>query len=109
KYKIIFRVKVVADCNELVDACSNKIQNTATSRYFGTENPTNNGQPYGDGSYSFNTGCLVGDPTSTNFLVGISDCLFQRKVSLCGSAILKAANGYTTYVWKDETGKVVGT
>lgn len=108
-YTLKFRVRVVSDCNELVDACSNLIKNTATSQYFGDQNPTNNGQPYGDGSYSFNTGCIVGDPTSTNFLVGIDDCLFQRKVSLCGSAILKAANGYTTYEWKDESGKVVGT
>ncbi len=107
-YTIKFRVRVVNDCNELVDACSNLIKNTATSRYFGTLNPTNNGNPYGDGSYSFNTGCIVGDPTSTNFLVGIEDCLFQRSVSLCGSAILRAANGYTTYEWKDEAGRVVG-
>lgn len=108
KYKLQFRVKVVTDCNELVDACSNIIKNTATSRYFGDINPTNNGQPYGDGSYSFNTGCIVGDPTSTNFLVGIEDCLFNRAVSLCGSAILKAANGYKTWVWTDASGNVIG-
>ena len=108
KYKLQLSVKVVTDCNELVDACSNVIKNTATSKYFGVINPTNNGNPYGDGSYSFNTGCIVGDPTSTNFLVGIEDCLFNRAVSLCGSAILKAANGYKTYVWTDAAGNNVG-
>lgn len=102
------RVRVVNDCNELIDACSNVIKNTAISRYFGDKSPTNNGQPYGDGSYSFDTGCIVGDPSSTNFLVGIDQCLFNREVFLCGSAQLKAANGYTTYEWKDPNGVVFG-
>lgn len=109
KYKLQFRVRVVTDCNELVDACSNVIKNTARSQYWGDINPTNNNLPYGDGSYSFNTGCIIGDPTSTNFLVGVEDCLFNREVSLCGSAILKAAKDYKTYEWKDSTGKIIGT
>lgn len=108
-YSFKFRVRVVSDCNELMDACSNLIQNTALSRYFGDENPSNNGQPYGDSSYSFNSGCIVGDPTSTNFLVGIEDCKYNREVSLCGSAVLTAANGYDTYVWKDAAGTTVAT
>lgn len=108
KYKLQFRVRVVTDCNELVDACSNVIKNTAKSQYWGDINPNNNGLPYGDGSYSYNTGCIIGDPTSTNFLVGVEDCLFNREVSLCGSAILKAAKDYKTYEWKDSTGKIIG-
>lgn len=108
-YNIKLRVRVVNNCDELVDACSNIIKNTAVSRYFGDENPTNNGQPYGDKSYSFDTGCLVGDPTSTNFLVGVDQCSFNKEVSLCGSAVLTAANGFTTYVWKDEAGNTVAT
>ncbi|WP_125718424.1 T9SS type B sorting domain-containing protein [Flavobacterium ustbae] len=108
-YSFKFRVRVVNDCHELMDACSNIIRNTALSRYFGDENPTNNGQPYGDSSYSFNTGCIIGDPTSTNFLVGIEDCQYESEVSLCGSAVLTAANGYTSYLWKDSKGVTVGT
>jgi gliding motility-associated-like protein len=107
-YAFKFRVRVISDCNELMDACSNLIKNTAVSRYFGDINPTNNGQPYGDGSYSFNTGCIVGDPTSTNFLVGVDQCRFSRDVSLCGSAVLTAALGYGSYAWTDESGKSVG-
>lgn len=107
-YSFKFGVRVVNDCNELVDACSNIIKNTATSSYYGTENPTNNNKPYGDGSYSSNTGCLIGDPTSTNFLVGVDKCLYYREVSLCGSAVLTAANGYQTYEWKDPSKKVIG-
>lgn len=102
------RVRVINDCNELMDACSNLIQNTAVSRYFGDKSPTNNGQPYGDGSYSFDTGCIVGDPTSTNFLVGVDKCRFNREVSLCGSAVLTAALGYGSYAWKAPDGSNAG-
>ncbi|PBJ12757.1 T9SS type B sorting domain-containing protein [Flavobacterium sp. ACN6] len=108
-YSFKFRVRVISDCNELEDACSNVIKNTALSTYYGDENPTNNGLPYGDSSYSFNTGCIIGDPTSTNFLVGVDECRFNKEVSLCGSAILTAANGYNTYVWKNSAGVTVGT
>jgi gliding motility-associated-like protein len=105
---IKIRVRVVNDCNELIDACSNVIKNTAISRYFGDKSPTNNGQPYGDGSYSFDTGCVVGDPSSTNFLVGVDKCRFSRDVSLCGNAVLTAALGYASYAWTAPDGSNAG-
>ncbi|WP_264552905.1 T9SS type B sorting domain-containing protein [Flavobacterium sp. N2038] len=106
EYTIKFKVRVVKDCNELVDACSNEIKNTAVSKYFGVLNTTKEG--FGEGSYSSISECNVGEPTSTNFLVGIDKCLFSRDVSLCGTAVLTAALGYTTYVWKDQNGVIFG-
>jgi len=106
EYTIKFKVRVVKDCNELVDACSNEIKNTAVSKYYGDKNTTPEG--FGEGSYSTISECNVGEPTSTNFLVGIDKCLFSRDVSLCGTAVLTAANGYTTYVWKNPSGVVFG-
>lgn len=105
-YSIKFKVKVVDDCNELIDACANKIENTAYSRYFGVKNTSPEG--FGEGSYSTISACNVGEPTATNFLVGIDKCLFSRDVSLCGTATLTAALGYKTYVWKDPNGVVFG-
>lgn len=106
EYTIKFKVRVVKDCNELVDACSNEIKNTAVSKYYGDKNTTPEG--FGEGSYSTISECNVGEPTSTNFLVGIDKCLFSRDVSLCGTAVLTAANGYATYVWKNPSGVVFG-
>jgi gliding motility-associated-like protein len=106
EYTIKFKVRVVKDCNELVDACSNEIKNTAVSKYYGDKNTTPEG--FGEGSYSTISECNVGEPTSTNFLVGIDQCLFSRDVSLCGTAVLTAANGYTTYVWKNPNGVIFG-
>ncbi|WP_428230784.1 T9SS type B sorting domain-containing protein [Flavobacterium sp.] len=105
-YTIKFKVKVVDDCNELIDACANRIENTAYSRYFGVKNTTLEG--FGEGSYSTISQCNVGEPTATNFLVGIDKCLFSRDVSLCGTATLTAAVGYNTYVWKDPSGVIFG-
>ncbi|WP_166921384.1 T9SS type B sorting domain-containing protein [Flavobacterium poyangense] len=103
-YTLQFKVRVVKDCNEMVDACSNEIKNIANSEYYGEKN-TNK---FGEGSFSNISNCNVGSPTSTNFLVGIDECLFSRNVSLCDTAVLKAANGYATYVWKDPNGVVFG-
>ncbi|MCD0469377.1 T9SS type B sorting domain-containing protein [Flavobacterium sp. JAS] len=106
EFTLKFKVRVVKDCNELVDACSNEIKNTAVSKYFGDKNTTPGG--FGEGSFSTISQCNVGEPTSTNFLVGIDKCLFSRDVSLCGTAVLKAANGYSTYIWKDPNGVIFG-
>ncbi|MBF4487922.1 T9SS type B sorting domain-containing protein [Flavobacterium sp. CSZ] len=105
-YSIKFKVKVVDDCNELIDACANKIENIAFSKYYGVKNTTPEG--FGEGSYSTISECNVGEPTATNFLVGIDKCLFSRDVSLCGTTTLTAALGYNTYVWKDPNGVVFG-
>ncbi|MCC9062413.1 T9SS type B sorting domain-containing protein [Flavobacterium piscisymbiosum] len=105
-YTIKFKVKVVDDCNELIDACANRIENTAYSKYYGVKNTSADG--FGEGSYSTISECNVGEPTATNFLVGIDKCLFSRDVSLCGTTTLTAALGYTTYVWRDPNGVIFG-
>lgn len=105
-YSIKFKVKVVDDCNELIDACANRIENIAYSKYFGVKNTSPEG--FGEGSYSSISQCNVGEPTATNFLVGIQDCLFSRDVSICGTATLTAALGYKTYVWRDPNGVIFG-
>jgi gliding motility-associated-like protein/uncharacterized repeat protein (TIGR01451 family) len=105
-YTIKFKVKVVDDCNELIDACANRIENTAYSKYYGVKNTSVDG--FGEGSYSTISECNVGEPTATNFLVGIDKCLFSRDVSLCGTTTLTAALGYTTYVWRDPSGVIFG-
>ncbi|MGE6352391.1 T9SS type B sorting domain-containing protein [Flavobacterium sp. NPDC079362] len=105
-YTIKFKVKVVDDCNELIDACANKIENTAYSKYYGVKNTSTDG--FGEGSYSTISACNVGEPTATNFLVGIDKCLFSRDVSLCGTTTLTAALGYNTYVWRDPNGLIFG-
>lgn len=105
-YSIKFKVRVVDDCNELIDACANKIENIAYSKYYGVKNTSPNG--FGEGSYSSISACNIGEPTATNFLVGIEDCLFSRDVSLCGTTTLTAALGYTTYVWRDPNGVIFG-
>lgn len=105
-YSIKFKVKVVDDCNELIDACANRIENIAYSKYFGVKNTTPEG--FGEGSYSSISQCNIGEPTATNFLVGIQDCLFSRDVSICGTATLTAALGYKTYVWRDPNGVIFG-
>jgi gliding motility-associated-like protein/uncharacterized repeat protein (TIGR01451 family) len=105
KYTIKFRVKVVTDCNELSAACSNEIKNTAISKYTGTYNTG----VFGEGSFSSNSECNVGTPSSTNFLVDIDKCSYNKQIALCGlTETLTAANGYTTYVWKDPSGTVFG-
>ncbi|MFQ6602910.1 T9SS type B sorting domain-containing protein [Flavobacterium sp. C3NV] len=105
-YTIKFKVKVVDDCNELIDACANRIENTAYSKYYGVKNTSADG--FGEGSYSTISECNVGEPTATNFLVGIDKCLFSRDVSLCGTTTLTAALGYATYVWRDPNGVIFG-
>ena len=105
-YSIKFKVRVVDDCNELIDACANRIENIAFSKYYGVKNTTPEG--FGEGSYSTISQCNVGEPTATNFLVGIDKCLFSRDVSICGTATLTAALGYKTYVWRDPNGVIFG-
>lgn len=101
---IKFRVKTIKDCESLTDACSNVIKNTAKSKYKGVINPTQVG---GD-SLASEEGCNVGEPTATNFLIGLDKCKFEQTLFLCGSVKLKAGGGYQTYVWKDPSGVIFG-
>ena len=96
-YDIVLKVKVVPTCNELSDACENRIQNTAYATYRGV---INTAQITDDPSLSSYTSCNLGTPQATNFLVGVKDCLFTNKAVLCGnSSTVTASNGYASYTW----------
>ncbi len=102
-------VQVVDDCRQLIDACTNIINNQAFASYRSVINPqfliTD------DPSYGNNTGCLL-TPQVTNFLADIDDCLFSQEEILCGASVdLTAANGYDSYSWSTSpTGTpVIGT
>ncbi|MBF7092848.1 T9SS type B sorting domain-containing protein [Flavobacterium sp. ALJ2] len=103
-YTIKFRVKTIKDCESLTDACSNAIKNTAISKYNGIVNPA----LFVEGSLASDEGCNVGEPTATNFLIGLDKCKFEQTLFLCGTVKLKAGGGYQTYVWKDPNGVVFG-
>ena len=106
--QIRIRVKVVESCSEISDVCSNVVQNTALSNYSGTYNTG----VFGDKSLASYTSCNIGIPQSTNFLVDVDDCKFEKSEILCGNSMqIKAANGYDSYSWSTSpTGTpVIGT
>jgi len=106
-YEIRIRAKVIEDCNQLRDACSNVIQNQAYATYSSETagNVVSNGKP----SVSGVNGCGTTTPGSTNFLVNVDGCTFERDEVLCGSQItLTAGDGYTSYQWY-EGDEVTGT
>jgi gliding motility-associated-like protein len=97
RYEIRLKVTVVPTCNDLSDACDNRIQNSAYATYRGLVNAT---QITDDPSLSSFTACNLGTPQATNFLVGVSDCLFTKNEILCGaSKAITASNGYASYDW----------
>lgn len=105
--QILIKVRTPASCKELVDACSNFIQNQAFLDYYGDENSsfheTNNP------SYSEFDLCTENIPGPTNYLVDIENCEFDSSVILCGdSVVITAANGYASYTWTNSSGQVIG-
>jgi gliding motility-associated-like protein len=107
-YEIRIEVRVVDDCNQLADACSNIVSNQAFANYRSETNPSF--LITDDPSLSSNTGCLI-SPQATNFLAEL-DCTFEEEVTLCASTVeLTAADGYDTYSWSTSpTGTpVIGT
>ncbi|RKS15803.1 T9SS type B sorting domain-containing protein [Flavobacterium sp. 120] len=107
-YTIRLNIQVVPNCNMLSDACSNVIMNQAFATYSGIIN-TNTFEE--EGSFA-STACKLGSPESTNFLVDISNCTFERTEVLCGaSVVLSASDGYASYSWSTSpTGTpVIGT
>ena len=106
-FTIRLAIQVVPNCYDLSQACSNEIINQA----FGTYTGVTSGITIVD-EESFATVECLGAPGSTNFLVDISNCDFQRTEVLCGSSIvLTAADGYDSYSWSTSpTGTpVIGT
>src|SRR5690606_21583015 len=74
---IIFRVRVVPDCNMLDEACSNSIDNSAYATYRGQTNTSF--QISDDPSINSIASCIL-VPKATNFLVGIDGCRFTENV-----------------------------
>ena len=106
-FVIRLAVQVVPDCYALSQACSNEIKNQAFGTYRGVINPT---VIQDEGSFA-TTECL-GVPGSTNFLVDISNCSFEKNEVLCGaSVVLTAADGYDSYSWSTSPSgtPVIGT
>ncbi|WP_282123527.1 T9SS type B sorting domain-containing protein [Algibacter mikhailovii] len=107
KYVIRLATQVVSDCYDLSQACSNEITNQAFASYSGV---INNTLVVDEGSFA--TTVCFGIPGSTNFLIDIENCNYQRDQVLCGSSVeLVAADGYDSYSWSTSpTGTpVVGT
>jgi gliding motility-associated-like protein/uncharacterized repeat protein (TIGR01451 family) len=105
-FTIRFKVKVVTDCSELRDACSNIIANIATSFYQGEINTSIVGN---SPSYYDIDGCNFGIAGTTNFLIDTDNCDFTRNEVICGNSLdITAGSGYTSYQWTDSLGTIVG-
>ncbi|MEW7279431.1 T9SS type B sorting domain-containing protein [Aquimarina sp. 2201CG1-2-11] len=91
---IRFRVALVNSCEELRDACSSTIQNSAIARFTGAisrEEGTNN-------SSAVIGPCGNTDGEATNFLVNVPAC--SSNVTFCtNDLILTAGLGYDVYTW----------
>ena len=108
-YEIRIQVTVVESCQQLIDVCSDLIQNQAFATYSSETNPSF--LITDDPSYSTNTGCLI-TPQTTNFLADLDDCVFSEIVTLCGDSVdLTAADGYDSYSWSTSPSgnPVIGT
>ncbi|GAA4299861.1 hypothetical protein GCM10023163_21620 [Aestuariibaculum suncheonense] len=107
KFTIRIPVRIVPNCYDLSQACSNEIKNQAFGTYTGVISGT---VVVDEGSFA--TEECLGVPGSTNFLVDISNCNFEKTEILCGTTVvLTAADGYDSYSWSTSpTGSpVVGT
>ena len=106
-YDIKIKVQVVSDCNDLRDVCSNEILNQAFSKYEGVR-----GGIIVDNEPSFAgiDDCNFGIVGTSNFLIDIDDCDFERTEVLCGTASLDliAGSGFDSYQWVDQNGNNAG-
>ena len=111
---IKFGVQVVPNCNDLSDACSDRVQNQAFATYRGVDNPS---VITDDPSISGFGNCNLAVASPTNFLVGVNGCKYTKNYQLCGASVaISAANGYNTYEWSLSpfvngvaTGPIIGT
>ncbi|EDO25817.1 predicted protein, partial [Nematostella vectensis] len=106
-YNIRIKVKVVENCNELRDVCSNRIENQAFTSYTGkTSGVTITDNP----SYYGVNNCNIGLDGPSNFLVDVDGCKYEREEVLCALTVdLTAGKGFLSYEWKNEKGEVIGT
>ncbi|MBW1298313.1 hypothetical protein GBO31_22605, partial [Aquimarina litoralis] len=104
---IRFGVEVVASCADLRDACSNEIENIATSTYTGVISGITRS---GEGSVLSQDACRFVEPGASNFLIDLDSCDGNFSAFLCtGTLDLVAGGGFPNYVWTDlGTGMVVG-
>lgn len=103
---IRLKVKIVDDCNQLRDVCSNRISNQAFVSYKGK---TSGIEINEDPSFSGIDNCNNGEVGPSNFLVNVSGCSYERTEIFCGDSIeLSAGRGFLSYEWKDENGTVIG-
>ncbi len=108
-YTINLKVKVVATCNDLRDVCSNEIENQAFANY--SRDISANNDPSDDPDYdrientpSFSgvDACNLGQAGTSNFLVDISGCTFDRTEVMCTASLdLTAGNGFLSYSWEN--------
>ncbi len=104
-FDIRIKVKLIEDCFEFRQVCSNLIQNQAFSTYQGVLNPNIFTNRPSFASFDL---CNNGVAGSTNFLVDLEDCDFQRIEVLCAESILLTApDGYLSYEWTDQNGTVI--
>ncbi len=97
---IDFIVQLVATCDDLRDACSDRITNVARGTYRGI---LSNTLVTDDPSSSALLACGSTDGLATNFLANVGAC--SQDVSFCGGdLILVAGDGYDEYVWSGPGG-----
>ncbi len=106
KYKIRFKVKITDQCNNLRNACENKIENQAFSYYSGK---VSNIDVIAHPSFNSLDKCGAGIPGATNFLVDVKGCTLDRTEVLCSgnSLVLTAGSGYASYEWKNPSGQII--
>ncbi|MBL4746356.1 MAG: T9SS type B sorting domain-containing protein [Flavobacteriaceae bacterium] len=105
-YDIRFKVTVTDQCNDLRDACENRIENVAFAYYTGLDSGT---QISDDPSFYGLDNCDFGLSGATNFLVDVAGCTFERTEVICGDSLdITAGNGFVAYEWKNAAGIVVG-
>ena len=99
---IRFRAQIVASCEELRDACSDVIQNSATATYTGAVSGID-----GDttSSSEIDPTCQITGGEASNILVEVPPC--SQDVTFCNDDLtLVAGTGYDRYTW---TGPGIGT
>ncbi|MFT5212901.1 MAG: putative repeat protein (TIGR01451 family), partial [Patiriisocius sp.] len=105
-YTIRLKVKVVENCNELRDVCSNKINNQVIASYVGeiSEIVVNENLSF----YGVDA-CNRGFEGPSNFLVDVSGCVYERDEILCAANVtLTAGTGFLSYEWKNDVGEIIG-
>ncbi len=92
-----FRVRVVEDCAALRDACSNEIENVATSEYTGVIS----GITAGDSSIVERDVCDFNIVGASTFLINEGTCFDNADTArLCDDrATLLGGDGFDTYEW----------